>query len=266
MSELAGGNVLGALSSNPRNTSTAIPGYRLGKATGYAALKTTLDNRFSLYEVPSKKTESAKPLKLPMSSRVYGVGYRAGAGLWNEAGGDYLHLSFNSDGAYIPSVSACFNSIAASSRSEIAPGIPLPPSQYPQGRLNGAVFAAYNGISPVRDYRHSAQFMGDHASLDGSFATPINNMLDSGFGIQGMPPEYHGDSNGQFLEIQIKDGFSSGSNLVPALGHGLRQNLDPIFQNQGYLIVDVYYIMRDWEVSESENLNIAWDEVFKYVF
>lgn len=264
MSNLASGNVLGPLSSNPRDAAAPIPGYIFGKATGYAALTSTLYNRFALYEAPASLASTAKPLKIPSSSRVYGVGYRAGEGFWNEAGGDYLHISQADNGAYIPNVSACFNSIASSSRSEISPGVPLPPAKYPDGRLNGAVFAADNSVSPVRDYRHSGVFMSSPIALDTAFAAPINNMIVSLNNNQGMPPEYQ--QNSLSLEVQIKDGFGPGASLVPALGHGLKQNPAPKFKNQGYLIVDVYYVMRGWQVSDPDNLNIAWDEVFKYVF
>lgn len=263
MNNLAGGNVLGGLDSASRN-GFSIPGYQFCKATGYIALKTTPYNRFPLVESIGKGDGIDRLLSIPRGARIYYAGVRTGEGFVNRLNGHNLHLvAVDPQGVAQPLVSQAFGPMRNSDAQNFGAGFPLNPLKHPSGRLENKVLAGY----PSNDndaIAFTINPLSQAIAPTETFAA-INTYLQQYPG-EGISPEYTKANPGPTFEIQCRIGPNPNDILSDLLVGGLLQNPKPDRKNKGYAIVDIGYVIRDLGVSTSENLNVAWDEVFKYVF
>lgn len=263
MSNITTGNAIGPLDSLSRNSAGVMPGYQFCKATGYIALTPTPGNRFPVWEATEKPDDPSRLLTVPKGARIYSIGFRTGEGFVNRLGGDRLQLTAVNPitGIQQPAINQVFATLRNSSFlvSTAAPGS-FSLQKHPTGKLENKVLPIEGG-SNDSDAMHSVSDPWSVAT--GSLFEAINNYLaiNSSFSDDlAVMPEFA--KPGATFEIQL----ITGSALADLAVSGLTQSLDPLRKNKGYAIVDIGYILKDWRVTDPDDLGISWDEVFKHVF
>jgi hypothetical protein len=261
---LMAGNVVLDPSNYKMQYTQPIPGYRFYEAAGYVALKPQLGNQFEVWTPSQEKLKPRKRLSIPWGATVYHVGMRFGKGVWSESAQD-LTLTLV-DG--VPNQAAGLHVDRAGVSSNIPFGA-LDPQPWsvlgPAANLD-----VVTRTTLLRSARAVNPF--NPARLD-AFNAPIATQAVAGTGNEDrFDPLYFDSDRMVQLELQCRNGNLPNSPLQP-LGlitgsnpGGLRQNPDPKYANQAYILIQVgFYMIGADVVTEDDFAGVVWDEVFANV-
>jgi hypothetical protein len=251
------GNVIVDPSTYDGQYTSPIPGYRFYRAAGYVALKGDADNKFPVWVPSQQKGLPRQKLSIPRGAQVYHVGMRFGHGVWSEGAQD-ITLAQVDQGVVNPAAAVHIDRVGnsvvgtATGKPWAIVGTAASLEKASRTTLLRSARTAPNPFNPAR--------------LD-AFNQPIATQGLGGY-EDGFDITAAASNRSVQLELQCRTGPLPADPLQavgPAIG-GLRFNSDPLYVNQGYILIQVgYYTISEDVVTADDFAGVVWEEVFANV-
>jgi hypothetical protein len=251
------GNVVISPSTYDNQYTSPIPGYRFYRAAGYVALTPDIGNKFPVWVPSQQKGLPRQKLSIPRGGQVYHVGMRFGHGVYSEGAQD-ITLAQVDQGVVSAAAGIHIDRVGNSVVGAV--------TGKPWSIVGVAASLEKSARTTLLRSARTAAAPFNEARLD-AFNQPIATQSIAGYEDMFDPAAAAVNRSVQ-LELQCRTGPGAGDPLQavgPGVG-GLRFNADPLYVNQGYILIQVgYYTISEDVVTDDDFSGVVWEEVFANV-